>query len=66
MENYLQSVMNQAQGRAPNTIKLRKLYTDYAFQTQERGETPLDFEQWARMNYPDQYILNTSTTGVRN
>lgn len=58
MENYLQSMMNQGQNRAPNTIRLRKIYTDYATETASRGDKPMGFEEWAKVNYPDLKILN--------
>jgi len=58
MKNYLQNAMNQAQGRAPNTIKLRQMWTDYAANEQANGNEPLRFEDWARQNYPDMKILS--------
>lgn len=51
------SAMMAGQNRAPNTIKLRNLYTDYASQSMERGEQPMAFEDWAKANYPDHKIL---------
>jgi hypothetical protein len=58
MENYLQTVLSQGQGRAPNTIKLRKNYNAYAVEAQSNGEQALPFEEWAKMNYPDMKILS--------
>lgn len=58
MENYLQSMLSSGQGRAPNTIRLRKMYTDYASTEQQTGNQPLSFEEWAKVNYPDYKILN--------
>lgn len=58
MENYLQSMLNAGQARAPNTIRLRKLYTDYVTDTSNKGEQPMSFEDWAKVNYPDFKILN--------
>lgn len=58
MENALLTAMNQGQNRAPNTIKLRKAYNDYAIEAQSNGQTPMPFEQWAKINYPDMQIVN--------
>jgi len=58
MENYLQSAMNQSQGRAPNTIKLRQMYNDYKINEESAGNQSLSFEDWAKQNYPDMKILS--------
>jgi len=58
MENYLQTAMNQSQGRAPNTLKLRNAYNSYVLGEQEIGNEPLRFEAWAKQNYPDMKILS--------
>ena len=47
----------QGQGRAPNTINLRKAYTDYAVNERSSGNAPLSFEEWAKTNYPDMPII---------
>lgn len=46
------------QSRAPNTVELRKKYTEYLAETMGKGETPDEFETWAKKNFPDQKILN--------
>ncbi len=44
-------------GAAANTLKLRKPYMDYVIKTQEDGEKPQTFQEWAAENYPDMPIL---------
>jgi hypothetical protein len=44
-------------GAAPNTIKLRQVYNQYAIDANDRGEPLMSFEDWARTNYPDMPIL---------
>lgn len=46
------------QGRAPNTLQLRNLYTNYAVEAQSQGQQPMDFETWAMQNFPEKPILN--------
>lgn len=46
------------QGRAPNTLQLRNLYTEYATQMQSQGQQPMDFESWAGQQFPGKPILN--------
>lgn len=58
MENFLGKMMAEGQNRAPNTIRLRNLYNDYKIDTESRGEEAMRFEDWAKINYPDQKILN--------
>jgi len=59
MENYLSNMLVRDQGRAPNTINLRKMYNDYVLDMQTSGgETPLKFEEWAAKNYPQMEIIH--------
>jgi len=57
MENYLQTFLAQGQNRAPNTIRLRKMYTDYSTDAQSKGDQPLPFHEWAKTYYHDMKIL---------
>jgi hypothetical protein len=47
----------KGQGRATNTIKLRKAYNQYVIDASTRDETPVPFQDWARSMYPDMKIL---------
>lgn len=46
------------QGRAPNTLQLRNMYSEYAIQQQSAGQQPMDFETWAGQMFPGKQILN--------
>ena len=51
----LNELMDRLRGSTPRenpnvvaTIRLRKAYTQYVIESQQNGETPLPFEEWAK------------------
>ncbi len=57
MENELERLAMLGQNRAPNTVKLKPKYDDYALDQQALGKDVMPFAQWVQENYPDMKIL---------
>ena len=65
MPNALSDLFS-GQNRAPNTLKLRNIYNNYAIDTQTQGQAALPFEQWAAQYYPNKKIMNQNSGPMNN
>jgi len=62
--DQIMGLLGQFQGRAPNTISLRKEYGRLMAEAQMNGQGLPPFEQWVAENYPDMKILNQQPQGL--